>query len=183
MSIKLFILDRDDTLIRVPAGRIYLHGDDDIVLADGALEFVRALNRAGVPVVIATNQQGVALAGHPEMTLESVDRFHQRLFDEVGQRGARVERAYVCPHAADAGCDCRKPRPGLFLRAMRDFRASPEETAAIGDRWRDVQAAHAAGIRALYLIRRSHSRPDRPPELADVRVISAFDECLGELVG
>lgn len=182
MPVKLLIMDRDDTLIRVPAGRIYLYGDDDIVLADGALDFVRTLNRAGVPVVLATNQQGVALAEHPEMTLEAVDRFHRRLFDELRQQGARLERAYVCPHGADAECDCRKPRPGLFVRAMRDFHASPAETAAIGDRWRDVQAAHAAGIRALYLIGREHSQADRPPELADVRIISAFDQCTGELV-
>jgi D-glycero-D-manno-heptose 1,7-bisphosphate phosphatase len=128
-------------------------------------------------VAIATNQQVVALPEYPDMTLESVDRYHRRLLDELREQGAPVERVYVCPHAEESMCGCRKPRPGLFLQAMQDLGVAPSETAAVGDQWRDIEAAHAAGIRALFLVGRERAQAPSRPELADVRVIATFSEC------
>ena len=175
---RLVILDRDNTLIRLPPGRRYLHGDDEIVLADGAVTFLRRLGAAGVDVAIATNQQGVALPEYPDMTLESVDRFHRRLLDELRRQRAPVARVYVCPHAAESMCACRKPRPGLFLQAMQEFAVAPQETAAIGDQWHDMEAAHAAGIRTEFLLRSEYTRIPPNPDWEDVRVIASFSECL-----
>jgi D-glycero-D-manno-heptose 1,7-bisphosphate phosphatase len=175
---RLVILDRDNTLIRLPPGRRYLYGADEILLADDAVPFLRRLRAAGVAVAIATNQQGVALPDYPDMTMESVDRFHQRLLDELRRRRAPVERVYVCPHASASLCACRKPRPGMFLQAMQEFGVDPEETAAIGDQWHDMEAAHAAGIRALFLRQQGRVQSPSRPELADVRIIASFSECL-----
>jgi D-glycero-D-manno-heptose 1,7-bisphosphate phosphatase len=174
---KLVILDRDDTLIRLPPGRRYLYGEDEIVLADGVVPFLRRLSAAGVAAAIATNQRGVALPEYPDMTLESVELFHRRLLDELSRQQAPVERVYMCPHAAESMCGCRKPRPGLFLQALREFAVTPEETAAIGDQWRDMEAAHAAGIRALFLLRSGRSQAS-PARVSDVRIIASFRECL-----
>jgi D-glycero-D-manno-heptose 1,7-bisphosphate phosphatase len=178
---KLVILDRDDTLILVPPDRRYLYGDDEIVLADGAVTFLRQLSAAGVAAAIATNQQGVAQPEYPDMTIESVDRFHRRLLEELRRRQAPVDRIYVCPHGAEAQCVCRKPRPGLYLQAMRDFGVDPQAAAAVGDRPRDVQAAVAAGIRAVFLIRHAGIEHASGATSADVKVISSFDDCLHAL--
>ena len=175
---KLVILDRDDTLIRVPAGRRYLYGDDEIVLADGAVSFLQQLGAAGVAVAIATNQQGVAQPDYPDMTIESVDRFHRRLLDELRRQRAPVDRIYVCPHGAEAQCVCRKPRPGLYLQAMSDLGVRPDEAAAIGDQPRDAQAALTAGIRAVFLIRHAGVNHPSGATSANVKVISSFEECL-----
>lgn len=180
--LRLVILDRDDTLICVPPGRRYIYGDDEIVLANGAAPFLRALKSAGVSVVIATNQQGIALPEYASMTAESVALFHRRMLEELQRQQAVVERVYVCPHAAAANCACRKPRPELFLRALNDFGVSPDETAAIGDRPRDVQAARAAGIRARYLIKHRPSQAEPRQEFADTRVFDSFEECLDTLL-
>jgi D-glycero-D-manno-heptose 1,7-bisphosphate phosphatase len=171
------ILDRDDTLIRLPPGRRYLYGEDEIVLAEGAVPFLRSLSAAGVAAAIATNQQGVALPEFPDMTIDSVDRFHRRLLEELRRQKASVERVYVCPHAVESMCGCRKPRPGLFLQALREFGVVPEETAAIGDQWHDLEAAHAAGIRALFLLRSGRFQAS-PAPVSDVRIIASFRECL-----
>jgi D-glycero-D-manno-heptose 1,7-bisphosphate phosphatase len=180
---KLVILDRDDTLILLPAGRRYLYGEDEIVLAEDAVPFLRRLCAAGVAVAIATNQQGVALPEYPDMTMESVERFHRRLLDELRRQRAPVERIYVCPHAASWMCACRKPRPGLFLQAMQEFCVAPEDTAAIGDQWRDVEAAHASGIRALFLLRPEDAQTPAPAGLTGVRSIASFRECLDVVLG
>jgi D-glycero-D-manno-heptose 1,7-bisphosphate phosphatase len=179
---RLVILDRDDTLIQLPPGRRYVYGNDEIVLTDGAVPFLQRLSTAGVAAAIATNQQGVALSEYRDMTVESVDRFHRRLLDELDRERAPVQRIYSCPHAEQAMCACRKPRPGLFLRAMQEFGVAPAETAAIGDRWRDVQAALAAGIRSVFLIQGDRSAPPADPKLAEVRITSSFEACLDDLL-
>jgi D-glycero-D-manno-heptose 1,7-bisphosphate phosphatase len=175
---RLVILDRDNTVIRVPPGRRYVYGDDRILLADGVVEFLTSLHAAGVRVAIATNQQGVALPEYPDMTIETVDCFHRRLLDELRRHRAPVERVFVCPHFAASMCACRKPRPGLFQQAMQEFGVAAEETAAIGDQWHDVEAAHAAGIRALFLLRSERPQGLPSPVCDHVRIIASFSECL-----
>jgi histidinol phosphatase-like enzyme len=95
MSLRLVILDRDDTLIRLPLGRRYVAGDDPFELAPGAAEFVGTLNRAGIVVVVVTNQQGVALAECPEITVAAVERLHSRIQEalaaSIAGRVARPE--------------------------------------------------------------------------------------------
>jgi len=179
---RLVILDRDNTLIRLPPGRRYLYGADEISLAAGAVALLRRLREAGMSVAVATNQQGVALPEYPDMTIASVNQFHERLMDELGRQHASIDRFYVCPHSAESLCGCRKPRPGLFVQAMKDFGVFPHETAAIGDQWRDAQAAHAAGIRALFLVGSDQARSPQPPELTDVRMIASLDACVEELL-
>jgi D-glycero-D-manno-heptose 1,7-bisphosphate phosphatase len=149
MPPKLVILDRDGTLVRVPNGTRYLYGLDPIVLLPGAGAALRHLAARGIVCVVATNQQGVSLAEFPLMTRYSVDTFNQRLSEEVVRLGGRINRFYVCPHLATEGCECRKPRPGLFLAALDDYKVTPDNAVGIGNSQQDVDAARAAGIRAV----------------------------------
>lgn len=149
MGPKLAIFDRDNTLVQVPRGTRYLYGLDAIVFLPGVAAALRHLARRGIPCVVATNQQGISMKEYPLMTRDSVETFNQRLSKEAAKLGGRIDRFYVCPHLASEGCDCRKPRPGLFIEALRDFRVRPNQAVGIGNSQRDIEAARAGGICAI----------------------------------
>lgn len=109
----------------------------------GALQAVARCHRAGIRMAVVTNQSGVARGYFSPATLALI---HARMFAEVRGQGGRIEAAFYCPHGPDDGCACRKPAPGLLLRAMRYLGARPDQTLMIGDSERDMQAARAAGL-------------------------------------
>jgi len=149
MTPSLVILDRDNTLVRVPTGVRYLYGEDPIVLLPGVGPALRHLARRGIRCVVATNQQGVSMKKFPKMTIDSVAVFNHRLDLRVEQEGGRIDRFYVCPHLDDEDCNCRKPRPGLFIMALRDYNIAPTQAVGIGNSQSDVDAATAAGIQSI----------------------------------
>ena len=103
---------------------------------------------ADVRTVIATNQRGIHLG---VMTAADVTAVNDRLLGLLAQRGARVDALYVCPHGADA-CDCRKPLPGLLLRAAKEHPGLQlSEAVMVGDSETDVLAGRAAGARTVLL--------------------------------
>ena len=141
-------LDRDGV---VNADIGYLWRREDCVWIPGAPEAIRLFNKRGWPVVVITNQSGVARGYYRE---EDVLALHGWMNNELHQLGARIDAFYFCPHhpkgaiaAYTQECDCRKPRPGLILQAMADWRADPLTSFLIGDKESDVAAAEAAGIR------------------------------------
>jgi len=144
-------LDRDG-VVNVELGRAVL-APEEIRLVPRAAEAIRMLNGAGVAVVIVTNQAAVARGTIDAAALE---RIHARLAELLAAEGARVDAIYVCPHhptegvgAARLDCDCRKPRPGLALRAARELSLDLASALFVGDRARDVEAARAAGGRGV----------------------------------
>ena len=141
-------LDRDGTInVKAPDGQ-YISSPSQLQLIPGAGEAVRALNDAGVLVLVVTNQRGVAFL---KMSLSDVHEVHQDLEARLRHFGAHVDKFYVCPHA-DESCGCRKPAPGLLLQASRDYRGLRlERTVMIGDSESDVQAAISVGAYAVRL--------------------------------
>jgi D-glycero-D-manno-heptose 1,7-bisphosphate phosphatase len=99
-------------------------------------------HRAGYRVAVVTNQAGI---GRGVVTQEAVDALHARLRAEVQLAGGDIDAVLVCPHHWDAGCACRKPRPGLLFQAQREFHLDLTRTWFLGDDERDAQAAEAAG--------------------------------------
>ncbi|MBX3435839.1 MAG: FkbM family methyltransferase, partial [Pirellulales bacterium] len=176
--LRLVLLDRDDTLIRLPAGRRYVAGEDPFELAPGAGAFMALMNGLSVNVAVVTNQQGVSLDEHPEITLEAVQRLHDRLQEALQPYGAHVDRFYVCPHAASAECGCRKPRPGLVRQALWDFGVAPSQAALIGDRERDLRAGAAAGLPTRILLCPEPARAGPSETLpAGTIAVATFAEC------
>jgi D-glycero-D-manno-heptose 1,7-bisphosphate phosphatase len=141
-------LDRDGTInVKLPEGS-YVYSPRQLRLLPRAGEAVRALNEAGVLVLVVTNQRGVALG---RMSLSDVHEVHAALARRLRRFGAKVDEFYICPHA-DESCGCRKPAPGLFFQANHDHPGvSLERTVMIGDRESDVEGAIAAGVRAIRL--------------------------------
>jgi histidinol-phosphate phosphatase family protein len=133
------LLDRDGTLVvDVP-----YNGDPSRVRPmAGAGRALRRLRDAGVPTAVVTNQSGIARG---LLTGDVVAAVNARIEDLLGPVGPWL----VCPHGPDDGCECRKPRPGLVLEAAELLGVAPERCALIGDIGADVQAARAAGARAV----------------------------------
>ena len=134
-------LDRDGVMWR----------REDFVWIPGAPAAIRLFNERGRPVVVVTNQSGVARGYYSEQDVESL---HRWMNAELNRQGARIDAFYFCPHHPDGAipeytrvCDCRKPQPGMLLQAMEDWRADPAKSFLIGDKESDVAAAAAAGIR------------------------------------
>lgn len=140
-------LDRDG-VINVDHGYTYRPGD--LVFTPTAVEAIRLLNEADYPVLVVTNQSGVArgLYGTAE-----VEAFHDHLNAMLAARGARIDAFYYSPYHPDGTVtefaiehEDRKPGPGMILRAMRDWNIQPEGSFLIGDNQRDADSAAAAGI-------------------------------------
>jgi D-glycero-D-manno-heptose 1,7-bisphosphate phosphatase len=144
---RAVFLDRDGVLIENVAD--YVKSWRDVHILPGALEAVALLARLDVKVVIVTNQSCV---GRGIVPLETVERINERLVEAIRRAGGRVDALYMCPHTPDDGCDCRKPAPGMLLRAERDLGIDLAASTLIGDGAEDVWAAQAAGCRAILVL-------------------------------
>lgn len=151
-------LDRDGTLIEEVG---YLDAVERVSFYPFSVDAVRLLNRAGLAVVIVTNQSGVA-RGYFDEAL--VDATHTHITAALARGGARVDGFYYCPHhpegriaAYRVDCDCRKPRPGLILKAARDLDLDLGRSFVVGDRAHDVATGVSAGARGV-LVRTGYGR-------------------------
>ncbi len=144
---RFVILDRDG-VINVDS-RDYIRSPAEWIPLPGSLEAIASLTRKRVGVVVLTNQSAI---GRGLMTESDLDLIHQRMLDAVAEAGGRIEAIYHCPHAPQAICDCRKPRPGLFQRFARDYGVSLADIPAAGDSYRDLEAARRSGARPVLVL-------------------------------
>lgn len=144
-------LDRDGTVNEEVA---YLRHPDQLVLLPGAAEAIGMLRQAGLPVVIITNQSGVARG---LISAENLPRIRMRLSELLAGAGTAVDGYYVCPHHPEQGCACRKPAPGLVLQAARELGLTPARSWVVGDNACDVQLGHGVGATTL-LVLTGHGR-------------------------
>ena len=161
-------LDRDGTLVE-EAG--YLDRLERLQFFPYSVDAVRTLNRAGFPVVIVTNQAGVARGIFRE---DFVAEAHRHITERLERGGARVDGFYYCPHHPEASieryrlaCDCRKPQPGLLHRAASDLNLDLRRSFVIGDRWHDLEAGQAVGARGV-LVRTGYGRTEESSPKAGV---------------
>jgi D-glycero-D-manno-heptose 1,7-bisphosphate phosphatase len=136
-------LDRDGTICEEVG---YLNHISRFRMFDFAAAAIRKLNEARVAVFVVTNQSGVGRGLFPESLVEQV---HAEMKRQLAGVGARLEDIYYCPHRADDGCDCRKPKPGLLERAAREHQLDLRRSVIVGDRHADVELAHRVGGRSV----------------------------------
>lgn len=181
---KVIVLDRDGVINQ--DRRDYVKTPAEWQPIPGSLEAMGRLTRAGYEIVVASNQSGI---GRGICTRADVDAIHARLRREAGLHGARVLGFYVCPHAPLAGCACRKPAAGLLRRIAQDFNCKPQALTFIGDSWRDLAAARAAGLPAMLVrtgrgaatLARERARQRDPESCADLS--AAVDRLIGNRPG
>lgn len=146
-------LDRDGVLNRKRSDHVKRW--EEFELLPDAIPAIVRLSRSGFDVVVVTNQSAI---GRGLVSREALDAMHERLANRVTAAGGSIRAFLVCPHTPDEGCDCRKPRPGLFLRARDELRIDLSRAVAIGDQLSDMEAAKAAGCGSAILIDDSGDR-------------------------
>ena len=142
---KAAFLDRDG-VINVDKG--YVWRKEDFELMPGAIESLQKLRDAGYALIVVTNQSGI---GRGFFTQGDYLRLTMHMHDVLRPHGITLTGVYHCPHAPTEGCMCRKPMPGLILKAIARHDIERRDSILIGDKVTDMQAAHAAGVQG-YLV-------------------------------
>ena len=137
---RVIFLDRDGVLNSDRAD--YVKSLEEFKILPGAAQAVARLSKAGYRIVVVSNQAGV---GKGLISEEILSEITNALHRAVREAGGEIEAFYYCRHTPEDNCDCRKPKPGLILKACEDLRVEPRECVFVGDAERDVKAARAAG--------------------------------------
>jgi len=151
-NIGVFI-DRDGTLSEEVG---YVNHLSRFHVYPWSAEAIRNLNLKGLKAIVVTNQAGVARGYFEESLIHEV---HEKLRDELRQAGAYLDAIYYCPHHPSVGkppyqreCDCRKPKPGMLLRAANEFEIDMKRSFVIGDRYGDIELARNAGTQSIFVL-------------------------------
>jgi len=139
-------LDRDGTIAEEMG---YMNHLSRFRVFPFAAAAIRRLNQAHWPVIVVTNQSGVARGFFPE---ELVRQVHERLRTELARGGGQLDGIYYCPHQPGDGCACRKPKPGMLERAASEHDVSLAGSWVVSDRYDDVRMAHAVGARGILVL-------------------------------
>ena len=176
MSERAAFIDRDGVL-NVEHG--FVHRIEDFVLVPGALQALQALQRAGYRRVVVTNQSGIARGFYTEADFAQL---MNGVRDRLRAEGVSLDAVEYCPHLPDAplaqyrrACECRKPEPGMLLRAIQALDIDPAASFLVGDRISDVQAGRAAGVGRCFLVRTGYALSAEAVAAAD----AVYDDLLG----
>ena len=171
---SVVFLDRDGTII---SDREYLATPEQVELLPGAAAAIRRLNDANVPVVVITNQSGIARG---IFTVADFERVTAHLGDLLAREGASLAATYHCPHhpTITGPCACRKPGVELFQRAVHDLHLSLSRALYVGDRLRDIEPARTLGGRGVLVW--GPRTPDA--EVEEARRTASAAESLGVVV-
>lgn len=175
---KAIFLDRDGTINRYVG---FLRNINQFELIKGAAKTIRKINESGYLAIVATNQPVVARG---EVTYEQLDMIHKKMQTLLGQEGAYLDAIYFCPHHPHSGydgeipelkidCECRKPKPGMLLKAAEDFNIDLSQSWMVGDGENDIRAGKAAGCNTALI---GEGEYDQNITLSSIEAVC---ECLG----
>lgn len=180
---KTIILDRD--------GVINQDSDDFIKSVDewqpipGSLEAIALLHRHDYRIVVITNQSGI---GRGLFSLATLNDIHRHMLSETRKKGGLIEAIFFCPHAPDAGCNCRKPLTGMYKDMANRLKIEMNGVPAVGDSMRDLLAAHAVGALPVLVktgkgkntarILKSKESPLSPAEVISYKDLASFADAL-----
>jgi D-glycero-D-manno-heptose 1,7-bisphosphate phosphatase len=143
MAKRFILLDRDGTII---VEKNYLASPDAVALLPNAAAGLRMLRSLGFGLVVVSNQSGI---GRSYFTTADAELVHLRLKELLAQEGVALEGIYFCPHTPESACDCRKPEPGLVLRAAADLQFAPPQAIVIGDKPADIALGKRLGAKTV----------------------------------
>ncbi len=146
MSRRFVLLDRDGTINEEAD---HLSDPDRLVLVPGSLEGLRDLRALGLGLVVVTNQANI---GRGLLTEERLAEIHSRLRGMLAAGGVDLDAFYHCPHAPEAGCGCRKPKPGMALAAAADHGFDPTRAFVVGDHAADMGLGRAIGATTIFVL-------------------------------
>lgn len=153
MDNKAVFLDRDGTITEDPPH--YAHRLDQLAIIPGTGEAIQLLNENGYLVIVVTNQAGIAYGYYKE---EDAIAFNKAMTEKLAEEGGRIDDIYFCPHHIEAkiekyriACDCRKPEPGMLLKAKKEHNIDMKESYMVGDSNKDIEAGKRAGCKTILL--------------------------------
>jgi len=141
-------LDRDGVIIENRPN--YVRSWEDVHIYPQSLTALASIHNSSFKIIVVTNQSAV---GRGLISLKTANVINERLITEIEQHGGRIDRVFMCPHTPDEGCNCRKPQPGLILRAEKELSLDLTRSIMIGDALSDIQAGQSAGITRTMLVR------------------------------
>lgn len=170
-------LDRDGVVIENRAN--YVRSWADVEIFPAAVQALVQIASSAYQIIFVTNQSAV---GRGIISFETAAAINQKLIAKLEKNGCRVNGVYMCPHAPDDECGCRKPQPGLLQQATQELSLDLSHSIMIGDAWTDLQAGAAAGVAEVALLRTGRGvqqlRLPTPPGLADAPVYDTLAEAL-----
>jgi D-glycero-D-manno-heptose 1,7-bisphosphate phosphatase len=171
-------LDRDGTIIHDAQ---YLRDSKDVELLPGAAVAIARLNTQGLPVIVVTNQSGIARG---LLTPDDYTAVRARLDELLAISGARIDASYVCPHHPDVtgACACRKPATLLYRQAASEHAIDVTRSTFVGDRWRDVAPALELRGRGILIAGRSTPPEDLQRAPSEVEVVSSLEDAVERLL-
>jgi len=151
---KAVFLDRDG-VINDDTGHYYVYRPQDVKINQGITEGLKMLLNAGFRLFIVSNQGGVAKGLY---TFEDVEQTNDRIVSVLKEEKIVFDDIYFCPHHESVSdCECRKPKPGMILKAMEEHDIDPASSFLIGDSERDIEAGNRAGLKQSFLIEKNSS--------------------------
>lgn len=173
-------LDRDGVIIENRPS--YVRRWEDVTFIPQALAALVQARGSAYKIIIVTNQSAV---GRGFIPLQTALEINDRVVKVIRAAGGRVDEVYLCPHAPEQACSCRKPKPGLLLQAAQEHTLDLGRSILIGDALSDLLAGQAAGVGTLMLVRTGRGEAQLAlPDIALVKSFQAFDslaEALGSL--
>ena len=142
---KTVFLDRDG-VINENLDNDYVKRWDEFKFLPKSKEAIKALTEAGWDIIVISNQAGI---GKRLMSSQAVGEINANMMAEIGLSGGKIKAVYFCPHTPDAGCECRKPKPGMILRAAREYGIELPKSYLIGDKITDIQAGAQVGCMTI----------------------------------
>lgn len=184
---RAIFLDRDGTINQYVG---FLHNIDDFELLSGVAQSIKKINASGYLAIVATNQPVIARG---EVTQLELQQIHNKMETLLGYEGAYLDAIYYCPHHPDKGfagerpefkirCDCRKPEPGMLIKASEDFNIDLSQSWMIGDGANDVCAGKAAGCRTVLLGQNEGMNHDYGQDATCGDLTAAVDLILNEVL-
>jgi len=140
-------LDRDGVLIENRAD--YIREWSQVVIFPKTFSALKRIHDAGYKIVIVTNQSAI---GRGFISLGTANEINKRLGDLIQENGGQVDGVYLCPHRPEDDCDCRKPKPGMLVRATNELSLDLKRSWLIGDAWSDLVAGQAAHVRRTIMV-------------------------------
>jgi len=176
---KAIFMDRDGTVSEEIGYMYHTHLYKPYPWAGPA---IRKINESGMKAILVTNQSGIERGYFPESQVHEV---HDILRAELARYNAKLDAIYYCPHHPETGCDCRKPRPGMLLRAQQDLGIDLSESYMIGDKYLDVDVAYAAGARSVLVMTgygreeyEKHKHLPRQPHFVAENLLEAIESIM-----
>jgi len=168
---KAAFIDRDGV---INEERGYVHSVEEFVVLPGVIEGLKLLQNAGYLLVVVTNQAGLARGYY---NFEKMAKLHQHLSEVLAEENVALDAIYYCPHHPQGkipdlsiNCMCRKPQPGMLLKAIQHFQIDRRASVMIGDKSSDIQAGKSAGVGCNILVRSGHMINAAGAEQADLVV-------------